>query len=249
MCLKWRSMSNKKMQITNEDAERLRGLVISTARLVFKGLANNSIAFEDLVSEGWVGLLKAAGTWDPSFGVPFEIYARGRMQGAMKDHLRALDVVPRSAREAHRLYEKVRSSLESELGRHATRSEIAAGMDIDLSALDEVLMGVRNFMIDSIDAPSEGRDLHAIIPDKDDHTECFAAMQFSIDVRSCVARLPSNQRALIEMRYFLGMRLKDIGRAFNVSESRASQIHTQALGSLRAIIEEFNLERPDAQVA
>ena len=240
-----RQMVGQKGQITDADVKRLRGLVISTARDLYRRLAPNSVLLEDLISEGWVALLKSANRWDESYGVPFESFIRQRMQGGMKDHLRSIDVVPRSKREMHRRYERSRSTLEIQHCRHATRAEIAAHMQVELAVLDDMLNGVGLFILHSLDAPSENGMLHDIIRDSSDVVADLAAKEFSSEIHSYIARLPKSQRKVIEMRYFRGMLLKDIGSTLGVSESRASQLHTQALGSLKAIIEEFSLDQLD----
>ena len=56
------------------------------------------VEMTDLVSVGVLGLIDAATRYKPSTGVPFDAFARRRVQGAMLDALRDLDWAPRSLR-------------------------------------------------------------------------------------------------------------------------------------------------------
>lgn len=74
-----------------------RPLVDVEARRLAKRLPA-FVALDDLVSEGYVALLKAARRYDPSTGVPFGAYARRRLRGALLDALRSLDPLSRRDR-------------------------------------------------------------------------------------------------------------------------------------------------------
>ena len=83
------------------------------------------IEIDDLVSWGIVGLLDAIGKYDPRKEASFPTYAQFRIRGAILDHLRSLDWVPRSVRQKASLIEKVSHRLEGSLGRPPTEDEIA----------------------------------------------------------------------------------------------------------------------------
>ena len=75
----------------------------------------------DLVSWGIVGLLDAIGKYDPKKAASFATYAQFRIRGAILDHLRSLDWVPRSVRQKASLIEKISHQLEGSLGRPPPR--------------------------------------------------------------------------------------------------------------------------------
>src|SRR5262249_28597338 len=83
------------------------------------------IEIDDLVAWGIVGLLDAIGKYDPKKEASFPTYAQFRIRGAILDHLRSLDWVPRSVRQKASLIEKVSHQLEGTLGRPPTEEEIA----------------------------------------------------------------------------------------------------------------------------
>src|SRR3954452_15227336 len=75
------------------------------------------IELDDLVSWGIVGLLDAMTKYDPKKEALFSTYAQFRIGGAILDHLRSLDWVPRSVRQKAQAIEKAEHELEGRLGR------------------------------------------------------------------------------------------------------------------------------------
>src|SRR5689334_7904641 len=80
---------------------------------------------EDPLGYGTLGLLAALDRFDPAQGVKFETYAATRIRGYIIDQLRALDWVPRSARQRARQVERAREALEAELWRAPSAGEVA----------------------------------------------------------------------------------------------------------------------------
>src|SRR5438445_507577 len=87
-----------------------------------------TVKSEDLEGYGMIGLLEAIDRFDPDRGIPFEVFARLRIRGAMYDYLRTLDLLPRIARRnVHRVQAQVHA-LTRQLGRPPTDEELAAGI-------------------------------------------------------------------------------------------------------------------------
>src|SRR5262245_57756425 len=100
------------------------------------------IEIDDLVSWGIVGLLDAISKYDPKKEASFSTYAQFRIRGAVLDHLRSLDWVPRSVRQKASLIEKVAHGLEGSLGRPPTEDEIAGELGVTLETYQELLTRV-----------------------------------------------------------------------------------------------------------
>src|SRR5213596_3773175 len=93
----------------------------------------------DLVSWGIVGLLDAIGKYDPKKEASFATYAQFRIRGAVLDHLRSLDWVPRSVRQKASLIEKIAHGLEGTLGRPPREEEIAGELGLSIDDYQELL--------------------------------------------------------------------------------------------------------------
>src|SRR5918999_3908835 len=101
------------------------------------------IQAEDLISAGIVGLIDALDKFNPAREVQFKTYAQIRIQGAMKDELRALDWASRSVRQKVKRLEHAYATLERELGRPPASEEVASSLGIKMAAFEDMLDDVK----------------------------------------------------------------------------------------------------------
>lgn len=199
-----------------------------------------NVEINDLINDGILGLIDAIEKYDDARGVKFETYAITRINGAILDALRALDWVPRAVRQRARELERVYQDLEVELGRAATEEEVAERMGVSVKELDVLLQKVRGTAVLSLEEflPNErGYEIPLLDTLRDDGTEVTSAVE-TREIKHALVRavdeLPHQERTVISLYYFEGLTLKEIKGALNVSESRVSQIHAQAVIHLRA---------------
>lgn len=238
--------------LDNDDILIFSNLIRGTAIRFHQRLVPGTVLLDDLISECWIAAIQGRKRWNSSLGIPFTAYIQPRLIGSMKDFLRSMDIVPRDKRKILREAEKVRSTLELERGMHVSRSDVAAGMEIDQILLDNTISCAEHFSIRSLDEAIDGMSpLEAIIADPrlEDQTKAIEKEMVFTQLRECITHLPISERMVIEMRYFMGLKMREMATELSVSESRISQIHTQAIDSLRAIIGEFFLDLTDLAVA
>ena len=94
-----------------------------------------NVEYDDLVGYGIFGLIDAIDKFDYSKNVKFESYASLRIRGAILDHIRKMDWLPRSIRQKQKKIDAAMSKIESENGHVATDEEIAAELGISLDEL------------------------------------------------------------------------------------------------------------------
>ncbi|WP_319941614.1 RNA polymerase sigma factor FliA [Aestuariirhabdus haliotis] len=232
---------------TDNQAESLNILVERHSPLV-KRIAHHlaarlpaSVQVDDLIQSGMIGLLEAARKYDGSKGAAFETYAGIRIRGAMLDEVRKGDWVPRSVhRNGRRVAEAVKS-VESRLGRDAKDNEIAAELQISIDEYHSMLndcMGSRLFsfddLLDSEDSHHEGALLS---PDIDLPHEGVQTDRFLKALEEAITTLPEREQLLLSLYYDEEMNLKEVGAVLGVSESRVSQLHSQAALRLRSRLE------------
>jgi len=208
---------------------------------VSRGFDDDGIT-EDLISSGVLGLLEAMEKFDPSRGIKLNTFAYLRIRGAMIDELRKRDWFPRSARTKAKKLEEVIRKLESELGRYPREEEVARELKVDLDDYLVMLKDFGSLSILSIEDISEvsGMDRDGLIryvmedgasPEKRaEMNELEALLGKEID------RLPEKQRLVLSLYYFEDMNMKEIAEVLNITEARVSQIHSQAVLSLRAFL-------------
>jgi RNA polymerase sigma factor FliA len=205
------------------------------------------IEIDDLVSWGIVGLLDAIGKYDPRKEASFPTYAQFRIRGAILDHLRSLDWVPRSVRQKASLIEKVSHQLEGTLGRPPTEEEIAGELGIALDTYQELLTRVGEMSLFSLEDLGFGSgeerfnfERRLEEGDVDPLAHLLTSERVTLVARA-IARLPERERLLVTLYYHEELTMKEVGGVLGLTESRVSQLHSQAMLRLKAYLaEHFN---------
>ena len=188
----------------------------------------------DLTSAGMFGLFQAAAGFDESRGVPFDTYAATRVRGALLDELRSRDWAPRATRVAVRRVEAAREALTARLRRSPDTIELGTELGLDTDELHAVLS--QSVRVDLV-------HLEAMYPESgeapianDDPTPELIVLAGERDdfLRDAVATLPARLRQVIEDYYFRERRLVDIAVDLGVTESRVSQLRSQAVALLHS---------------
>jgi RNA polymerase sigma factor for flagellar operon FliA len=219
--------------------DRYLGLVHHVARQI-AGRVSDCVEVDDLVSAGTLGLVQSLESFDLSRGLAFSTYAMRRIRGSILDELRSRDWVPRSVRAKGRQLATAVAHLEGRLGRAPEPSEVAEQLQVDLPTYwrwREEIDGAVLVSLDgsvSIDhqdaAPLEDTlgDTNIPLPGEELSREEGVAM-----LRSAIAALPPKERTVLALYYYEELNLRQIAEVLHVTESRISQIRTQALKRLR----------------
>ena len=201
-----------------------------------------SVEVDDLVQAGMIGLLDAISRYEETHGAQFETYAVLRIRGAMLDELRNSDWLPRSMRQNMRKIEAAMSSLQQKLGHPPTESEVAKLLKLSLSEYQDMLGdgGGHQLVYYEDFHDNEGNDsfLDRYAVDDADPLRSLLDSDFRQAVIDAIDALPPREKILMGLYYEEEMNLKEIGAVMGVSESRVSQLHTQAVARLRAALRE-----------
>ena len=195
-----------------------------------------SVQLEDLIQAGMIGLLEASRNYDAAQGASFETYAGIRIRGSMLDEIRKNDWAPRSVhRKAREVAAAVRE-IENEYGRDARDTEIAESLDMTLEDYYKILQDNSYHKILSFEDMGTGDDSML-----DNVSNCDPGILDGLqreDVRrivsGAIAGLPERERLVMALYYDEELNLREIGAVMGVSESRVSQIHSQAVIRLQA---------------
>lgn len=214
------------------------------------------ISLEDLISSGIIGLIDAVHKFDPSKNISFKTYAEFRIKGAMLDELRSLDWVPRSVRKKSNLIEQAYAKLQKSLGRPAEAEEVAQALDLELEDFYQILDETKAVSLVALDGlrktTSRGiepleQNLPEILHDANVR-DSFLAVHFSelqeVMVRAIEA-LPDKEKLLISLYYYEELTMKEIGEIMGYTESRISQLHTQARYRLRTSLRDYFQKEKD----
>lgn len=196
---------------------------------------------EDLYSPGLIGLLKAMRNYDPENAASFASYARHRIRGAVLDELRKLDWVPRSVHEKARRVENTINKLQQRLGRTPKESEIAEALDITEAEYQSLSEEIRPAAFISINMETENQsgdgefEPVTLADESVEGPDAVASKhELSGHIKEAITKLPSKMQKVLAFYYFEHMRLREIAEILGVTESRVSQIHTQAILTIRS---------------
>jgi RNA polymerase sigma factor for flagellar operon FliA len=206
------------------------------------------ISLDDLISSGTIGLLDAIKKFDPQKNISFKTYAEFRIKGAILDELRALDWIPRSIRKKSNQLEKAYTKLQKELGRPAEPEEMAECLGISIEEYYHLLDETKGISLLDIDAvrknlPSLGEDeLYEFLQDESAR-DPFISVHFA-ELREILMKslecLPDKGKLLISLYYYEELTMKEIGEIMGYTESRISQMHTQAILHLCSKLSEYS---------
>jgi RNA polymerase sigma factor FliA len=218
------------------------GLVKALAQRLARRLPSQ-VEVSDLVSIGVLGLVEAAGRYRPSMGVPFDAFARRRVQGAMLDELRDLDWAPRSLRKLRRQVDAVIAQLRSTLGREPSEGECAQAMGMDEEKYGETLEQLRTLevaMIRQLDESGpDHQPLLELCVDPDVGPELkLQRRELRTMLADAIGTLPERERQVISLYYDEELTMAEIGAVLGVCESRVSQLRSLAIARLRSSLNE-----------
>ena len=195
-----------------------------------------SVLVEDLIQSGMIGLLEAASNFDAGKGASFETFAGIRIRGSMLDEIRRGDWTPRSVHKNSRMVSDAIKTLEAEFGRDVTDVEVAEKLDISLNEYHHILNEVSSGKILGIDDLGVSEDVIHSAEDSgsDDPYQNIETLVFKKALVECITTLPEREALVLSLYYDEELNLKEIGQVLDVSASRVSQIHSQAMHRLKA---------------
>ena len=215
-----------------------RHLVIPIARRLLPRLPAN-VGLDELMQAGMIGLNEAMSRFDDQRGASFSTYASRRIEGAMLDELRAMDTVPRSKRADQRKLRVTVQRLEQQLGRAPRAKEVADALGMTLAdfhgcMLDIGAGGLRagDTFLDELEDESSvsGSARESSFNEQTDPLWGLEMRRRLALLSKAFEHVAERERLVMDLTYGQGLRLKEVGAALGVSESRVCHVRsTRAL--------------------
>lgn len=249
-------MKNKAKTYSNEEKSAMDALVDQHAELVHKiayhlsARLPASVLVDDLIQAGLIGLMDAASHYDPSQGASFETYAAIRIRGSMLDELRRNDWAPKSVHRKARDILKAVNKIESRTGRDARPEEVAELMGIPIEEYHQLVLETNTCrVLNFVEVEHEEQSFTDTVSDEK-VVSPLAGLQrdeFRHYLAEAIKLLPEREQLIVSLYYDEELNLKEIGSVLGVSESRVSQLMSQAHTRMRNTLQD--LLEPELQVA
>jgi RNA polymerase sigma factor FliA len=202
------------------------------------------IEYDDLASQGMLGLIEAVDHYDPAFGTRMSTYATLKIRSKVLDYLRDLDWLPRIARQKVRLMQSAAVELEHKLHRLPTDEELASHLNLGLDELAHIQMDSSRVVI-SLDETTNkiGNDdsdssMHEWLMDEqqENPSDVYEEKDMQANLVEAIKVLPERDQMVLSLYYFDELTFKEIGKTLDISESRVCQIHGRAVVSLQSLL-------------
>lgn len=240
-----RAYNGQKKALTDDQIAQYLPLVHKIAQRVAAYL-KPPLSYEDLISAGAVGLVKAARDYDPSYQAEFKTYAYIRIKGAILDELRGWSFTPASVNKQIRQATHVSTEITRQTGSPPTDEKLADELGISIDQLYETYESARTQQFLSIDGlTQDGPALRNVlsdnsIPRPDEQLERTELIE---KLAEAIQKLDERQRRIIVLYYQQHLTMKQIAEVFEITEPRVSQLHASALFNLFTRLRQWNDDR------
>jgi len=204
----------------------------------------DSVQVDDLIQAGMLGLLEAIKNYDASQGASFDTYAGIRIRGSMLDEVRRSDWTPRSVHKKSRMVSDAIRVIENRTGREARDIDVAEYLGIAIDEYNHILQDSSSCRVFSVEELAEDGDqyLDDALDREQEPADNLNREDFQQALANAIMGLPERERLVISLYYDEELNLREIGEVLNVSESRVSQISTQAVLRLRSRLSEWTVD-------
>lgn len=188
----------------------------------------------DLVSAAMLGLAQAARTFDPERGIAFDRFASTRIRGALLDELRGRDWASRSVRSKARGLQSATEDLTSKLGRAPSSNEIASAMHLEVEVVHKLVDDVHRATVLNYESlVLDGSAESFLIAEGESPEDALLARERRAYLTDAVTALPERLQRVVIGYFFEERSMQELADELGVSESRISQLRSEALALLK----------------
>nr|WP_312577399.1 FliA/WhiG family RNA polymerase sigma factor [Sedimentibacter sp.] len=230
----------KDIAIRNQIIEKYSYLVKIIA-LKIRGIYEQYGDVDDVVNEGIIALIDVIDKFDLSKNVKFETYATIRVKGAIIDYVRKQDWTPRKVKTDAKILNQAEKELNLKLGRTPNDNEIAEFLQMDIEEYNQIVSNTLGTSIMSFEELVGEANLRnrEIKYDYELPEDLYETKELNEVLKESINQLKEKEKLVVSLYYKEEIKLKEISKILNISNSRASQIHSMALEKLGKSIREY----------
>lgn len=236
------SRSKQNIKKNPEYRDQLITEYLPHVKRIVQRIANHlppTVDVDDLINVGVIGLIQAVDRYDPNRDNKFMTYAIFRIKGAVLSELRSRDFLSRSNRRKIRELERTYFKLEQKLGRHVEDYEVAEELGIDVEDVYRTKQLSNISFISFEELGYSSRDekeklMNHLFSSEDDALNLTKLKELKTALARAIEQLSEKEQLVISLYYNDELTMKETGKVLDITESRVSQIHSQAILRLRA---------------
>jgi len=208
-------------------------------------MPNKGFEYDDLVSCGYMGLIDAINRFDESKGAKFSTYASIKIKSYILDEIRNHSPISKHNLTKINIYNKTVDYLQNTLIREPRNSEIASHMNVSLKEVIDIEKNISLLNLTSLDDASFSDDNEDKLIDKIKDSDSIIPINIieeeeKLDILSkAIDLLKEREKLILSLYYYEELNLKEIGLVLGVSESRVSQLHKNAIVSLKNVMDKL----------
>ena len=184
----------------------------------------------ELASAGQYALVKASRSYEPDRGVPFDAYARIRINGALGDELRSQDWTTRGNRKKITALRKVSEQMQADLHRAPTNDELATVLGVSADDVATTKLADTGAPLQfGVDDQSE----YLMVDKMATPDESAETGERDTFLRTAVSNLPDRLRLIVQRLYFEDKRVQDVADELGITHVSVSQARNEAVRLLR----------------
>lgn len=237
-------IANKDIESRNKIVEKYSYLVKIIA-LKIRGIYQQFGDVDDVVNEGIIALIDVIDKFDLSKNVKFETYATFRIKGAIIDYVRKQDWTPRKVKNDAKIVQHAEKELTMKLGRTPEDIEIANHLHIGIEEYNQIIrntLGTNILSFEELIGEASLREKE-ITTGYELPEEIYETKELSRVLKESINKLNDKEKLVISLYYIEEIKLKDIANILEISNSRASQIHSMALEKMEKSLRLYMLEK------
>lgn len=198
-----------------------------------------SVALDDLISAGVVGLISAVDSYETGHEVNFKTYAESKIRSAILNSLGGMTLAPLQQHKRAKLIEAAISVLEYEKDHIATEEEIASQLHLSIEEYQAWLSELRGLslgILENVGSEDHPWDLLVYQSDSDPHSLAFVVerVEFERLLGDVIATIPRPERIVLDHYYYEQLTFAEIAKRLELPESRVGQLKSQAIIRLRS---------------
>jgi RNA polymerase sigma factor for flagellar operon FliA len=194
--------------------------------------------YEDLVSQGLLGLIESVDRYNPSFGTQFRTYALVRVRGKILDYLRTLDWLSRTQRSRSRAVQKTIADFWITNQRAPSDQEISDRLNLPVDQVQKALVDSSHVIVsldETREVDEEDQSLHELVADENqpNPSDVLYEEETMTQMMQALRDLDKREQLVLSLYYHEKLTFKEIGEVLEITESRVCQLHARAITTLR----------------